>query len=369
MTVQSSSRLYLARLDHLRFLAALMVLCWHAVHIVIPTSYVPRFFFLSILEDGHTGVALFMVLSGFIFMALCREKAVVYADFIRNRLLRIAPLFVFFLTLQACIVPNLDALRAVFAYLTLIDQRAVPGGGWTILVEFKFYLLFPFLLLFYRQQGLRFLLGVLLVAFVFRLATWFATGSVRSLSYGSIFGRIDQFLLGMLACEWYHRRPAFFRSAWLLGGSVLVWLLLFHQFNRRGGYYNYNGLEANSLAWVFIPTLEGAFYALWTMCWLACPISLPRWLDNGLAWLGKLSFSFYLNHMLIVTACYGCVSRFGWMPTTFGSALLFTLLAVLPLTTLVSALTYYVIELPFLSLRRNYLVAPKQEQAPARLAA
>ncbi len=365
--------MYLSRLDHLRFLAALMVLSWHTLHRFISVTYVPRFFALSIFEEGHTGVALFMTLSGFIFMALARDKEIVYADFIRNRLLRIAPLFIFWFTLQVWTLPAFDMTTAVVALLTMNDPaNAVPGVGWTILVEFQFYFLFPFLLRFYRQRGMRILLGILLLAFVFRLAVFLTSGTVQKISYWSFFGRIDQFILGMIACELYHRWPGFFRNGWLFAGSVLGWMLLVHQFNLLGGYSNYHGrYPSGSRMWVIIPTLEGTAYALWMTCWLASPIRLPRKLDTALAWMGKLSFSFYLNHGMMIVVCVKLLKKYPRLvPTDFTGAMAVTFLFVLPLTTLVSALTYYVIELPFLSMRRNYLLASaEQQQAPSRLAA
>lgn len=95
--MRSSSTKYFSRLDHLRLLAALMVLFWHSMRYFkqVPTTELPAFWPLSFAQEGHAGVALFMVLSGFIFQTLCRGKEVNYFEFIRNRVLRIAPLFIF----------------------------------------------------------------------------------------------------------------------------------------------------------------------------------------------------------------------------------------------------------------------------------
>jgi peptidoglycan/LPS O-acetylase OafA/YrhL len=367
--VKSSSSLYLSRLDHLRFLAALLVLVWHTVHCFVPTAYVPpnALFPLSLLEEGHTGVSLFMVLSGFIFMALCRDKEVAYADFLRNRVLRIAPLFLFWLSLQLWTQPNLDALKVLVSMVTMTTPGGhMPGVGWTILVEFQFYLIFPLLLYSYRRDGVRSLLGVLAIAMGVRAAYYVTTANVQTLAYMSLFGRIDQFVLGMLACEASRRWPALFRNPLLFAGSVVGWLFFYHQVNRWGGFYH---LPTQRL-WVVFPTLEGLAYGLWTACWLGCPWSLPRWLDDALAWMGKLSFSFYLNHMLVIQVCIALAVKAKMRPNTVGTALAFTFLAVLPLLTLASALTFYVIERPFLSLRRSYLAGPQPaEEAPARRAA
>ena len=364
--MRSSSNRYFSRLDHLRFVAALLVLFWHTVHVFVPTSYVPKWFPLSLLEEGHTGVALFMALSGFIFMSLCRDKEIAYGGFIRNRLLRIAPLFVFWLSLSLWTTPAIDLQRVLASLATMATPAGqMPGVGWTILVEFQFYLLFPFLLVFYRREGPRFLFGILAVAVATRLVVQMGTGQVRHMAYHSLFGRIDQFLLGMLACEARHRWPAFFRSRSLLAGSVVAWMLLVHWFNLRGGYDR----MSNQGIWVILPTLEGAAYGLWTACWLSCPWTLPRWLDDGLAWMGKLSFSFYLNHILILKACVKLAESCGLTPKNFESAMLFTLLGVLPATTLLSALTFRFIEQPFLSLRKDYSAAAAPPAATAKLAA
>lgn len=358
--MQSCSDLYLSRLDHLRFLAALLVLVWHGVHPLVPNAYVPAFFPLSLFEEGHTGVSLFMVLSGFIFMALCRDREVVYADFLRNRVLRIAPLFLFWLSLTLWTQPTLELPQVLASLFTLSSPAGqMPGVGWTILVEFQFYLLFPFLLRSYRRDGLRFLLGVLAVGLVSRLLVYEGTRFVQHVSHYSLFGRIDQFVLGMLAAEAYRRWPGVFRSRLLFAAAVVGWLLFYHQFNRWGGFE-----QPGQRLWVILPTLEGLAYAVWTACWLSCPVTLPAWLDDALAWMGKLSFSFYLNHLLVLQACLTVCRRYDLVPATFGTALLFTLVFVLPALTLVSALTFYVIERPFLSMRRSYLAGPEAD-APA----
>ncbi|MGL4554053.1 MAG: acyltransferase family protein [Gemmataceae bacterium] len=366
--MRSSSHLYLSRLDHLRFLAALLVLVWHAVHLSVPTRYAPplALFPLSLFEEGHTGVALFMVLSGYSFMALCRDREIVYADFLRNRVLRIAPLFLFWLSLTLWTTPTADAVKVLASVATLTSpQDQMPGVGWTVLVEFQFYLLFPFLLLFYRREGLRFLAGLLAVALATRLAVYLGSGDVKTLAYRSLFGRVDQLLLGMVACEVARLRPALCRSPWVFGGSVVGWLLAYHWFNKLGGYSDFGG----SWIWVVLPTSEGVAYATWTACYLACPVVLPRWIDDGLAWMDKLSFSFYVNHVLLIHAGLALCAATGLRPDSFKTALAFTFLVVLPLVTLFSALTYHFIELPFLSLRRSYLAALKPEDAAPRLAA
>jgi peptidoglycan/LPS O-acetylase OafA/YrhL len=70
--MKSSSGAHFIALDHIRALAAFMVFTWHFIHgpagdFPVPTGYAPAIFPLSVLDQGHTGVALFMCLSGYLF--------------------------------------------------------------------------------------------------------------------------------------------------------------------------------------------------------------------------------------------------------------------------------------------------------------
>jgi len=73
-----------------------MVFAWHFTHAwygyPIPFEYVPAIFPLALLDEGHTGVALFMTLSGYLFAKLLDGKTIDYAAFLWNRALRLFPL-------------------------------------------------------------------------------------------------------------------------------------------------------------------------------------------------------------------------------------------------------------------------------------
>ena len=65
--MKSSEGKYFAKLDHVRAFAAYLVFVWHFTHLTaqfpVPAAASPYFPF-ALLEEGHTGVALFMTLSG-----------------------------------------------------------------------------------------------------------------------------------------------------------------------------------------------------------------------------------------------------------------------------------------------------------------
>ncbi|MEO8739696.1 MAG: acyltransferase [Casimicrobiaceae bacterium] len=358
--MRSTTATYFSRLDHLRFLAALLVLVWHATHLhdIIPTAYVPAYWPLSIFEEGHTGVALFMTLSGFIFQALCREHDVVYREFLRNRILRIGPLFAVWV-LVLFYIGEIDPAKLFVAVVGLLNRDTVPGGAWTIIVEFQFYVIFPFLLLFSRKYGLRYLVGLVALAAAIRLGMWYERGTIQYIAYWTIFGRIDQFILGMLGYELYLRRARILGNPLCFLTLIGAWMAVYHGFNSVGGFYDNGGYPSKSSIWVYLPTLEGLFYSLIIASYLSLRVRIPSVLDRTLAWLGTLSYSLYLNHGFVVAIAYKLCTSAGWELKGFRSGLEFAVLICLPMVVAMSAATYNLIERPFLSLRRNYL-RPRQ---------
>ncbi len=65
--MKSSDGHYFQGLDHIRALAAFVVFAWHFVHFNEGHLAGPLVFPLSFLTEGHTGVAIFMTLSGYLF--------------------------------------------------------------------------------------------------------------------------------------------------------------------------------------------------------------------------------------------------------------------------------------------------------------
>src|SRR5687767_447013 len=95
---------YVAGVDHIRGFAALLMILYHGYQ-QIESKWFERGSnpFESLLIEGHTAVAMFMVLSGFIFTygALKAVGAdadphagIRYGPFLGNRLLRILPMYV-----------------------------------------------------------------------------------------------------------------------------------------------------------------------------------------------------------------------------------------------------------------------------------
>jgi peptidoglycan/LPS O-acetylase OafA/YrhL len=357
--MESSNLKYYPRLDHLRFLAALMVLFWHlTVFVKTPFINTPSFWPFSFAQEGHTGVALFMTLSGFIFWFLCKEKQIDYKKFIFNRILRIAPLFLFWILIYFY-VTDIDPTKLFVSIFGLLNKNVIPGNAWTIVVEFQFYLIFPFLLFFSRRFGIRYLLYLMVLSLFIRFSVWIMNDTVQYLAYSTIFGRIDQFCFGMFFCEISFRYKSIFSSKILFCLVLIAWVAIFHYFDLSGGFFDKSNVFPHTLStsfkWIFWPFLEGFFYGTIIACYLNVIFILPKLLDISLAWLGSLSYSLYLNQNFSIQVVSKVYKTLGIDIQSVNEILLFGVLVFL-LLLLFSTLTYYLIEKPFLLLRKNYFI-------------
>jgi peptidoglycan/LPS O-acetylase OafA/YrhL len=159
-----------------------------------------------------------------------------------------------------------------------------------------------------------------------------------------------------LAC-WF-ARPQCRNAAmpkWMAGftmvGAAIAAAAMLLVLNRCGGWPS----AANwKILW---PTVEGSVWAALVVGYVSVGDVLPRVLAWQVARTGEMSFSSYLLHFAVIEAT---AMRHGRLARPTGAAqidaLFWTGVVVLPVTLACSALTYRVIELPFLRRRSKYLV-------------
>jgi peptidoglycan/LPS O-acetylase OafA/YrhL len=360
----SVNRVYLPEVDHLRAFSALLVLSYHGLRL-FGTQFVYGGDFMSqywlhpsnpillVIQEGHTGVSLFIVLSGFILSLGAVGNTVSYKPFLVARILRIYPMLVVCLLVGLHVSPS-----NLISFLTTLLPVNVPGGVtgsftamlWAVAIEFQCYLIFPFLIAFSNERGTRFLMQVIAVAFVFRLLAVLAEGAnPRDISYWTFVGRIDQFCIGMIAARIYVRRNLDkIRAGWFLLSAAAVTVVLW-QFNRFGGWPS---ISAWKIVW---PPIEGMMWAFFIVTYMAAGRLLPYRVSWISAKLGEISYSMYLIHFAVVSAIIK--KEFYVRPTGNGhyDALATTLLVALPIVIAIAILTYHTIELPFLRMRPKYI--------------
>ena len=359
--MKSQNLAHIPALDHLRLLAALLVLVFHTFHQYFghwqPAPYAAA---LGLVTEGHTGVALFFVLSGFLFMTIAlQSEGIAYGAFMRNRFLRIFPLFLFFFFIAISVVRDkFSATDVLYVFFSNIgkpptSEHFITGAAWTISVEFTFYLVFPFLARFVRAEGAVYLLRLIVLMALVKLAAWGVAERATLMFYSTLVGRFDQFLWGMLAALCWQRYASVLQrhGRWLL---VLALALLWLATTVQARYASYFSPEPRQAFWVFWGTAEALAWAGVVLAYLGAGIAWPkplaRWLERGGAW----SYSLYLWHGLVLFVLHRAVG--GWMPLSSVAAnavLHFAL--VLPLSLAVAWLSFITIEQPFLRLRGRYV--------------
>ncbi|UGQ45467.1 acyltransferase family protein [Massilia endophytica] len=350
---------YNPRIDQLRWLAALIVFLFHfyieyraAGGAAIGSPW------WGIVTEGHTGVGLFFTLSGFLFMRIAQGKGEIqYRDFLRNRMLRIFPLFfVIFLLATSIQRDRFQPQDLFYIFATNLgdsptSRSVVTGAAWCISLEFMFYLVFPFIARFALEQGPRYLLKLIALMLFFKAAAY-AESERSTLMYFSTFvGRFDQFLVGMLAAELFVRCHGWLRrhALWLapaalalaLGNSAL-----------QASIAPFNA-SPKSAFWIFWSLQESAVWAVLILGWVSFERRLPHWLEKALCHGGKVSFSFYLLHAAVIHSLGRNVGLPQLLEQPLANALALGAI-VYGATWALATLSYNTIEEPFLRMRRRY---------------
>jgi peptidoglycan/LPS O-acetylase OafA/YrhL len=356
--MKSTSGEHYIALDHVRAIAVMLVFAWHFMHgetSPVPLEGAPLWSPLVLFDEGHVGVALFMTLSGYLFAKLLDGKNVIYHLFFWNRLLRLMPLLLLVMAINAL----REALttgnpNAAYLYLQTMPRGLVfptwPNGGWSIAVELHFYLLLP-LLLFLLRRWDKGLWLVLAVAILLRTAYHAWAGEVQSVAYPTIFGRIDQFVLGILA---FHSRASMSGRHVRACVIAALFITLYWWFDKEGGFFLQPSYPSPSRFWIVLPTLEGFAFATLIAWYDESFVHKRGRLSNLFAVVGEYSYSLYLLHFYFVFAVARWIHTHVMNISNFYLALMFAALAFAAMIP-ISYLSMRFVEKPFLRLRRSYL--------------
>jgi exopolysaccharide production protein ExoZ len=336
-------QLYLPNIQHLRFLAALMVLFAHLLRATADHK-IPQ---MKVVTDASgiewgTGVDVFFIVSGFIMYYLTSNhfgSRGYAAEFLKRRIIRVVPLYWLFTLLMLLsirqfsgLVRHTDAPTStvissfLFYPVSRLDGHVRPILllGWTLEYEMFFYACFALALLFRKRIGL----GGLIVAFVsLAVAHRFIPSSASALQFWSE-PIIIEFLFGILLAQLYLRKvrlPLAVQCSLLVIALVLMSMLGHSQYLAR---CIWGGLPA--------AVLVGA---------LALG---PEWRFRSLALGGDASYSFYLSHPFALNAlallwAEATLPASGWLYIATGVVLCVT----------VGLGVYRFIEMPLLGLLRR----------------
>lgn len=358
---------HLAALDGLRGVAILTVMFFHATLYRGPS---PR--------GGFLGVDLFFVLSGFLITALLMQEwqragGVALGAFYARRALRLLPAL-FAVIAVVLLVPGVfyQAARpwreAGLAALHTTNWIMAFGGNvgffdhtWSLTIEEQFYLLWPPLLVLLLTLRVRrpvilavVAIGILVPTWL-RFEMWHGLSSVKRLYYG-LDTRFDALLIGCLVAlvaSWdliprSRRVLNTIRAAATVSAVVLAVCVATMVEESR---LTYQGLGSLALVACACLVLHVVY----------CPTRLSRLLleNRPLVWVGRISYGLYLWHFPIFNGMLN-PTRMAKVGIT-GPTLLTVRFAV---AFLIAALSFALIERPFLRLKRRF----ERRRAPVEAA-
>jgi peptidoglycan/LPS O-acetylase OafA/YrhL len=349
----STARLQIDSLDGLRGLAALAVVFAHLDLLRLP--FLPYFIQVGWAKPG---VYLFFALSAFLLtQILLRAPTLgaprVWAVYALRRFLRIYPLYAVVLLLTAWTLrrwpgyqtPFLETfeLGDVARHLLLQDGQSV---FWTIAVEFKYYLLLPFVAMFFAAlRGRPRLAAAATLACVAAIHLWLWPAEAHEVNTLSLGPYLPIFLLGSFAAYVsgeIERRGGVASPRARAALEALAVACLLGVLAANGVFWRpFDGTLGPPLLLARAYLLFGVLWSVFLVAQLHGTGGVRRLASSRpLRFVGIVSFGIYLMHpMLIVAARDG-----------LAAPPLLRQLAALALVIGVPSLTYLAIERPFLRL-------------------
>ena len=393
------------RLDALLALRGFACLMVVIIHCAPPRkSIIYDNFDLSWLMFSHGAIAVWIlfVLSGYLMGKVFYTKRYT-ADiagvikFWRNRALRICPLYYFaVLILSIFVYPEILKFSSwgyllricTFTYHPYISFDAVKFNDvfWSLSTEVQFYLIVPFVYsliqncLNLKSHKKVFIAGlsIIILSLIFRSLMWISfhqeitqdMGYAFKYWYTPLIVNLDLFLCGFLLnpliqnykLNWNHRK-SFFSKLIAVILIILLYLFtahhLYHQElwnlpNRSGGWRTLTTILILQpltaiITCFFIFAFEKDAYHEFTK---NEKLSFNTILKNPLRILeiiGNLSYGIYIWHMPIITRTYEIFNAS--IPI---EAFYIRLTATIILSTLLSTVTYYLVEVPFAKLKNSH---------------
>jgi peptidoglycan/LPS O-acetylase OafA/YrhL len=348
---------FIPALEGLRGVAILMVIGFHYTH-----SYFPI---------GWAGVDLFFVLSGFLITRLllhARRKKRYFQNFYARRTLRIFPLYYGSLVAILFIVPlflgswfdaHVVYYREHQAWFWTYMQNwfyadrgwgesTLLGHFWSLAIEEQFYLVWPLIVFLLNPKKLVWVCVTLIIVSLILRNIYFGNPEWPLMPYAGTFCRMDGLAIGsLLAVLLSITSRVMLKWAWpalILSGVALLVSVFSGLTDYRSEFFIRAGYS-----------LLAFFFAALLVLSLSHPGFRNLFSDPLLSWFGRYSYGLYVIHYPVYYIMEAYVykfypERFGDLSTKAGLAV-----AGLAVTIPLTLLSYRLLELPFLKLKRYFV--------------
>jgi peptidoglycan/LPS O-acetylase OafA/YrhL len=292
-------------LDGFRGLAILLVIGFH---------------YFDFFSFGWTGVDLFFVLSGFLITGKLIESLDTehyFRNFFINRILRIVPLYYFVLLLFFVLLPFLLPSLVSVSFKELLQEQiyywtfavnirdAVHGWPlnvtlihfWSLACEMQFYLLWPFIIYFFYNQGrqLMFILIFFCIA-----ALLFRIGGQLFFPFNDIYryvllpSRIDAFSAGALLYLFLRKDKLATHKTKLFITALMAFTIVLVLMAVKKSAWHYSVDMARKFGY----TLDAVFWVTLIGFFLSIKRHFMKRIFSGrlMTGLGKYSYGMYIFH-------------------------------------------------------------------------
>jgi peptidoglycan/LPS O-acetylase OafA/YrhL len=351
---------YRPELDILRFVAFALVFLFHTASSIrgnMANNGDIQLFIKNVAMAGSYGVDIFFLLSSYLITSLLLREfdingTIQFKSFYARRILRIWPLYFFFITLTLILsrftsvqFPE-QAIIPMFLFYgnfwLMFNAFFSPGGIlWSVSVEEQFYLFSPLAARFLNRRGLAILASTLIVSAMIARFVLVKSAIVKSDAiWYCTFARFDPIATGILVCVLLGGRvpsirPVVRAALFLVGALCLygaaVWL---------------HGADSDlSLTDVMLayPLADVGALTIF-LSFLGAQIA---W--GPLIYLGQISYGLYVYHLFALDAVkVGLLHFLGECPFWVRGAL------GLPITIVMAAVSYAWLEKPFLRLKERF---------------
>lgn len=297
---------YFKSLTGLRFIAASMVYFLHFNPLSTKET------FGGIINEFHTGVTIFFVLSGFLISYRYGGIKIEYKKYFVNRFARIYPVF-FLFTLITYIINPVKSPVEVFLNFTLLKAfftKYLFTGitqGWTLTVEESFYAfaLILFLLRKYKYYIFIAILPIILFALGLLFQNFFSINDFRGFLATkdlvitfTFFGRSLEFISGFLLGCFITKIKTSYKYFTATGVLMIVFMWYLMSFFRGYEITSINTIEGKIINNVFLP-LFGIIPLIIGL--VKEKTFLSKFLElDFIEFLGKSSYTFYIIHMGVI---------------------------------------------------------------------
>ncbi len=373
------------QLDSIRGLAALVVVFNHLplIALAIPPLGVYLITYIGI-DNGHSSVMLFFVLSGFVLsLPFLQQKEVTYIPYLIKRFFRIYVPYIFAITVaiilsQIFIYEKVNGVRAwdmlwstpvsiklIFEHLYFlgnIHSNSFNGVIWSLIHELRISLLFPLIVILIKRFNWKVSILVCIVlssvAGINKIFELQASNGYN-ITYFATVHYISLFILGSLLAKYKNYLIAFYKELHIR----LKWILFitsYIMYNLAeiiiGSLYEITNIEViSTFFYIFVEYL----IAIGSMGLIISALGSTRvtkfLLYKPILFLGKISYSLYLYHLPVILTCIYLFHKI--IP------LWIICLIAIVLSLIISAVAYNLIEKPNIKIGRNlaYRVNYKQE--------